>query len=391
MTATQKTTDLVLLVPGILSFDAFGDQISALLRGHVEAELDRPVPVIPLTLGAAPTLAQRQQKLLDAISRACARFERLESIHLIGHGIGGVDAERLLADKPISGPYWQAEPRRLRDRIASVTTIASPHYGTTLALMDAVRLLDGPNSQVSLLGALIPAAFAAGATPRGIRRQLLGRVGDHPALLRQLWAARPLLRELAPQRMEELHRKNTRAQSIRATVTSYVTCALSNLEPLDDPRDPPDPWFLYLTNHVAGAHVDTVAPEIQANVRGLNLSDAPLIASPSRTPRRRHQFDAVDNDALVNTARQVAADSQIGGIVYADHFDALGYYDRRDPLQAGRIVREGILRSGAGFGDEEFFALYRSIARVVVGAAKAPAVRQKEPPRAVLSLEAAQR
>ena len=44
-----------------------------------------------------------------------------EPVHLIGHSMGGLDARRLLADES-----WH-------DRILSVTTIGTPHLGSSLA------------------------------------------------------------------------------------------------------------------------------------------------------------------------------------------------------------------------------------------------------------------
>ena len=51
-----------------------------------------------------------------------------EPIHLIGHSMGGLDARRLLAD-----PRWQ-------DRVCSLTTIGTPHLGSSLADFAKIRV-----------------------------------------------------------------------------------------------------------------------------------------------------------------------------------------------------------------------------------------------------------
>jgi hypothetical protein len=46
----------------------------------------------------------------------------------------------------------------------------------------------------------------------------------------------------------------------------------------------------------------------------------------------------------------------------------LGHYDRRDAIVGGRPYNSGLFHSGAGFGDDEFFALYRRVARAILRA-----------------------
>jgi len=86
----------------------------------------------------------------------------------------------------------------------------------------------------------------------------------------------------------------------------------------------------------------------------------------SRMPRAMH---VELNDGVVNTIRQVVnpdARSQVGGIVVADHADVLGHYDRQDSLIEGNPYNAGLFHSGAGFGDDEFFKLYRRVAEAIL-------------------------
>src|SRR5262249_61186991 len=100
-------------------------------------------------------------------------------------------------------------------------------------------------------------------------------------------------------------------------------------------------------------------PAVQRNV-------APIAAAPpalrTRTPRPPpFRIDSGTNDAIVNTARQLLPSAELAGVVGGDHADVLGDYDRID-IATGQPMNTGIFRSGAGFGDDQFFELYRRVA-----------------------------
>jgi hypothetical protein len=85
-------------------------------------------------------------------------------------------------------------------------------------------------------------------------------------------------------------------------------------------------------------------------------------------------LDAGHNDGVVNSARQLATPddpAELAGIVVADHFDVVGYYDRHewrvDADGNDRLVPivSGLMHSGSGFRDEQFFELYRRVAEVI--------------------------
>jgi triacylglycerol lipase len=66
----------------------------------------------------------RARRLGEQIIRAFCD----EPVHLIGHSMGGLDARKLLAD-----PFWQK-------RVLSLTTIGTPHLGTSLADFAKLRV-----------------------------------------------------------------------------------------------------------------------------------------------------------------------------------------------------------------------------------------------------------
>ena len=91
---------------------------------------------IPQALEAAGNrvLVTRVQPIAGVERRARRLGEQIvkafgdEPVHLIGHSMGGLDARRLLADE-----MWQ-------ERILSVTTIGTPHLGSSLADFAKLRV-----------------------------------------------------------------------------------------------------------------------------------------------------------------------------------------------------------------------------------------------------------
>ncbi len=70
-------------------------------------------------------VARRAWKLKQRIETAFPD----ESVHIIGHSMGGLDARMLLAD-----PSW-------RRRVLSLTTIGTPHLGSSLADVSRLRMV----------------------------------------------------------------------------------------------------------------------------------------------------------------------------------------------------------------------------------------------------------
>ena len=84
---------------------------------------------------------------------------------------------------------------------------------------------------------------------------------------------------------------------------------------------------------------------------------------------------------VVNTVRQIVNPGrrgEVGGFVVADHADVLGHYDRQDVLIGGKPYNAGLFHSGAAFGDDEFFGLYRRVAEAILKTVPG-AHREEEP------------
>lgn len=402
----MKTPDVVLLLPGFFGFDHFGtyyyfaDRVSSAIRGHLGAKLGRSVPVIPLATGPADSLAHRQREFFASIAVIDEQFGGIERIHLCGHSTGGLDAEFLLHRTRLDGRPWTECERVIRARIASVTTIAAPHYGTTLAMTkisrflgcvdvlqmlrpsydyDEERLRKHPWSDLRFCYSALPVLMAVARTVperTGTGIQLLGSLGAIRSFLMRLLQQSELSADLVPENVERLRAQNPlEIDGVRRTC--FVTCSVANPTPSKSRMDKPDALFSCLEGLTRKTRVPAPSPEILDNIRRLNAPDMQRIMSSSENARQDHVFDESDNDAIVNTTRQLLPDADLGAIVYADHADVLGHYDRRDPLRHGEYLLEGVFRSGAQFGDDEFFELYHRVADIVASVASTAGPRRR--------------
>ena len=119
---------------------------------------------------ASPTASIRR-RAITLVSEIARTEQSDDSLHLIGHSTGGLDA-RLVACKTTSLGDHRLET--LRPRIRSVTTMNTPHFGTPLASFFATvsgqRLLYA-------LSALTVTALKFGAPPLAITSSLIAAFG----------------------------------------------------------------------------------------------------------------------------------------------------------------------------------------------------------------------
>ena len=112
------------------------------------------------------SIVYRTQVLMDAIQQHCA--DDAGAIHLVGHSTGGLDV-RLLA----SPTAWPDAPDWF-DRVRTLTSIATPHYGTPLAhfftTMAGTRLLEA-------LSLLTYVTLRAGGPPLTILTPVIAALG----------------------------------------------------------------------------------------------------------------------------------------------------------------------------------------------------------------------
>lgn len=84
-------------------------------------------------VGWASCLEQRAADLRNGILQVTDHFRRWPAVHIIGHSMGGLDARHMI---------WRCA---MADRVVSLTTIGTPHWGTRYAdyrIQQAGHLID---------------------------------------------------------------------------------------------------------------------------------------------------------------------------------------------------------------------------------------------------------
>ena len=368
----MQTPDVVALVPGFLGFTRFGgfyyfaDRLIGVLRGLLEEPLEYPVPVVPVTTLPTDSLGNRQAALLQNLASVCEKLSGVERLHLIGHSTGGVDAQLLACTKCFDGHAWDKKANAVRKKIASVVTISAPHHGTGLAESRLARWGENPLLHPS---ALIAEAQTILNLLSLIPRDLAAVAGVGVAapndVLRFMWQVamnRDLIEDLKPERMGAVRARLSQDPEIE------LTCFVTGTVPRDDESRPSDPFFLDMCRMTEGTE-----PPSPAVVGCERLLRTLVRAQPELVIRSEASavplVSTALNDGVVNTVRQLVhpdRPEEVGGLVVGDHADVLGHYDRCDALIEGMQYNAGLFHSGAGFGDDEFFALHRRVAEAVL-------------------------
>jgi pimeloyl-ACP methyl ester carboxylesterase len=383
----------VFLVPGLLGFENFstfryfGDRVVAALRAGLEQRLGQAVPVIALPIPPTASLAERQKRLVRTLADRLHALEHGQtplSVHLVGHSTGGLDANLLTQREPVGGGQWSdVDPRafELQARIRTVISIASPHQGACIVRDPVARLLGrrDPRGVPGLLQLL--ARFGASALKDVEVADLLNssfrELGKTKRFIEQIFSTWGLLDDLEPSRT--LDRDLLLPDVLRR---SFVTVAgHSRLGEASIPAA--DSFYRDLSARASGRRDGSaeVGPLVHASLARLKQAlasdrDELLICAPGiELPI---ELDTGHNDGVVNAARQLMDPSdpdELAGIVAGDHFDVVGYYDRHvwtlddEGHEQSTQLMSGLLHSGSGFRDDQFFELYRRVAGVIARAA----------------------
>lgn len=391
--------DAVILVPGFLGFEHIGyfryfaSRVGATLRGFLTALSDRPIPVVAVHTRPTDHLQARQLALLNGLRWADRQLGHVEQLHLVGHSTGGVDAYLLTRGRPLGAPERWAEldPEGLRHKIRSVVTIGSPHAGTCLALSPLAQAFHKPQSSLQHGPRLTRSMWRLGKSLWADEMAVSAfysavlDTGSAAAYVLDIMRSRTLVDDLRPRRMLQVQEHTGRGLPVRvrAVVTMAGACtrAYVGASGVAEDREPDD-FFKDLFTYAAGSGYDEVdddRPRIERSLARIRqvLDAGEEIANPQTVKR---PLDAQLNDGLVNAARQLADPDdpqELLAVVIGDHVDVMGYYPQWVPAgapQKGREkraqLRSGILHSGSGFSDDQFFALFAKVAQAIHGAAR---------------------
>jgi triacylglycerol lipase len=163
----------VYLSPGMFGF---GRLASYDYFTHVERALTarlraRGVEVAIHVAHVSPTASIRRRaiKLTELVASTCDPTNpRAGPVHLIGHSTGGLDA-RLVAS-PSATLAVPGAAHAWRERLASVTTINAPHFGTPLASFFTTA---SGERALRVLSALTVVALSFGSPPLAVARAVV--------------------------------------------------------------------------------------------------------------------------------------------------------------------------------------------------------------------------
>jgi triacylglycerol esterase/lipase EstA (alpha/beta hydrolase family) len=360
----------IVLVPGLFGFARLGgfDYFTHVEEALASRFLERGADCEFVSVSSPPTgsIVHRTQVLMDAIQQACS--EDAGAIHLVGHSTGGLDV-RLLA----SPTAWPDAPDWF-DRVRTVTSIATPHYGTPLAyffttmagtrLLEALSLLTYMTLQAGgpPLTALTPLIAAVGRLDQalGIENKflektielLLSFLGEEGQSEVREWfdgirSDQGAIIQLTPESMDIFNAGVENNPNLR------YGCVATRMPPpgpvrlLKNLRSPVNALSaaVFSTLYVGAGRTSKIYPP------------------PGPTPEVRkylelklgRELDNSLNDGLVPTTSMIWGDVLWAGT--ADHLDVLGHFHGdRDSKHTDWLV------SGAGFREDDFDEVMDAVA-----------------------------
>ena len=387
----------VALIPGFLGFSKladfsyFADTVgAAIVEALAKRVPERRVSVHAFETVPAGSLRERQAALIKQLKTVRAQYPQAQ-LHLVGHSTGGLDAELLLRTAQAGAPY-DDETQDIRRAIRSVTTIASPLAGTSLArsplarffAIDSLRdvleapfdllLFQGPSA---LLGGLsrVLALFLDDASARAISDALLHSGNAGVSYVLSLVLQRALISELAPDKVEKLLNATSEDGTLPAIRRArFVTIARREAQPTAASL-----LFRYLYDNTA--REASADPDVMLAVHALQQRaerpDFPIIGVLPLP-----KLDIHANDGIVDTARQIFASTgstiarevqHVEALVVADHIDVVGYFPGKDGHD------NGFLSSGSNFRTPQLEQLYAAVADVIAEALEEVPTRDGQP------------
>jgi triacylglycerol lipase len=336
------------------------------------------------------SIRRRSAYFSDLVSRTDEEVGREGIIHLVGHSTGGLDA-RLIATPYAALPHT-LDPRPWLPRLASVTTINTPHFGTPLASFFATvsgqRMLEAL-SALTFIGLSLGSPPLAAASTLVVAFARVDRaLGLDVAILDR--AIDALLRVLDDARSREVRQYLDAIRSDQGAVIQLSPEAMdlfqagvgdrpgvlyqstASMAPSPSSRTFGDvlvrPWTLlskaiFATLHGVSSRYDERYP--CAAVEIVAPAEELLLRAFGRTPGVR------SNDGVVPLRSQLWGKLVWAG--YGDHLDVLGHFRDDSPELGARAVSTphvDWLSSGSSFGRREFAAMADAIAEGLLSSAR---------------------
>jgi hypothetical protein len=352
----------IVLVPGLFGFARLGgfDYFTHVEEALASRFLERGADCEFVLVSSPPTgsIVHRTQVLMDAIQKACS--DDAGAIHLVGHSTGGLDV-RLLA----SPTTWPDLPEWF-DRVRTVTSISTPHYGTPLAYffttMAGTRLLEA-------LSLLTYMTLQAGGPPLTALTPLIASIsridealGIESKILEK--TIELLLSFLGEEGQTEVREWFDGIRSDQGAIIQLTPESMDifNAGVEDNPnvrygsvvtRMPPPGPVRLLKN--LRSPINALSAAVFSTLYVGAGRTSKVYPPPGPAPEVReyleqklgHEIDNTLNDGLVPTTSMIWGDVLWAGT--ADHLDVLGHFHGdRDSSHTDWLV------SGAGFREDDF-------------------------------------
>jgi triacylglycerol lipase len=361
----------VFLVPGFFGFQTIAGLpyftgVQQLLRERL-ADLGITAQVHSLDTLPTASIENRARYLGNRIAELAPSDG--SAIHLVGHSSGGLDARVLLS------PSTLPDLAGLRARVRSLTTLATPHYGTPLA--DYFARVEG-QKLLRLFGLLAVHSLRFAGRPLATTLslgRLVARI-DELITLRESAIDRVvglLADPLSSERLRPLEEFCAAVRADQSLIRQLSPGAMAGFEARV--RGNPDvryasvltrarPPRLRGTVELGLRPIAQVSHALYQGLYRLTATQDPETFAAPKDDQRKALLesygkvpDAQANDGLVPTRSQIHA--RVIHVARADHHDVIGYFgDRRcDPPHVDWVA------TGCGFRRPDFERLWTDVAR----------------------------
>lgn len=367
-------TTSIYLVPGMFGFARIG---SLDYFGHVSRALEaryasrgRRAECHVVDVHPTASIRRRADSLLTRILDTAADAG---PIHIIGHSTGGLDA-RLLASptsRVLRDESHRSRAEALLLRLASITTMNTPHRGTPLAAFFATK--SGQQVLYALM-ALTVTGLKLGAPPIALASALLatlGRISGAAELPLIERVSESLIKVLDDASSRELRGFLRLIRADQGTVIQLTPEAMDIFEA--SVIDRPDVRYQCVATFAPAAAPRTimgsllspwslVSSAIFAVLYNITKDQDPTYPAKSPSPALHRAVATLLADMPPDTANDgvVPFYSQLWGDVVwagsADHLDVVGHFPGRKRRGRATEAEPNVdwLRSGAGFDENRF-------------------------------------
>ena len=376
----------------LASYDYFGHLERALSAYFRNAGDEAEVHVFHV----APTASIRRRalKLAELVAATCDLSNPLAGpIHLVGHSTGGLDA-RLVAS-PSASLSVAPEALAWRSRIASVTTLNAPHFGTPLASFFTTA---SGQRVLRALTALTVIALMVGSPPLSAVSALVAAFGRVDRALGLELAILDRTTEALLQGIDEVRSREIRdyLDAIKDDNGAMVQLMPEAMDLfIAGIEDRPNTLYQSTASMAPSPSLRTFVGALRGPWSALSAAIFAIMYSISSRFDRRYPCAAPDagaenertlalafgrrpgaraNDGVVPIRSQIWGKLVWAG--YADHLDVLGHF-------AGGASHESVgvegtsqahvdwLRSGSDFNSWRFESLVKAIAEGLLSSGRA--------------------